>query len=368
MKSLYVAASSQHVGKTTSTLGLVSAFMKRGYRVGYCKPVGQKYLDVQDLRVDKDTLLFADLIHFDLDPSIHSPIILGKGATTRILDNPGKWDLESRILQASESLESTNDMVIYEGTGHPGVGSVAGLSNARVAKILDAGVIMVVPGGIGSTIDMLNMCLSLFREENVPVVGVIVNKVIPEKLEKITQYVKKWLDRQGLPLLGVMPYDQTLAYPVMKRVAESINGVVTHNPDRLTNQVEDILAGSLIDLKELKSFKDLLLVASVNSLDNALKKLHSISKMLNEGATPLSGIVATGEGSPGSDSLAYVKHHKIPLVRTSLDTYGSVLKISRIEVKINRNTPWKVSRAIDLIANNVRIDSLEQQLELTTSA
>ena len=161
MKSLYVAATSQHVGKTTSTLGLVSAFMKRGHRVGYCKPVGQKYLDVQDLRVDKDTLLFADLIHFDLDPGVHSPIILGQGATTKLLDNPGKIDLDSRILSASQTLEATNDIVIYEGTGHPGVGSIANLSNARVAKLVDAGVIMVVPGGIGSTIDMLNLCMSL---------------------------------------------------------------------------------------------------------------------------------------------------------------------------------------------------------------
>ena len=34
--------------------------------------------------------------------------------------------------------------MVYEGTGHPGVGSIVNLSNARVAKILEAGVIMVV--------------------------------------------------------------------------------------------------------------------------------------------------------------------------------------------------------------------------------
>ena len=60
-KSIYVAASSQHVGKTTSTLGLVSAFQDLGINVGYCKPVGQKFLELGNLRVDKDALLFADL-------------------------------------------------------------------------------------------------------------------------------------------------------------------------------------------------------------------------------------------------------------------------------------------------------------------
>ena len=361
-RSIYVAATSQHVGKTTTTLGLVSSFMRRGYNVGYCKPVGQKFLDIEDMRVDKDTLLFADLIHFDLNPSIHSPVIIGPGATAKFLDHPNQQALDEKVLRAAEEMSEMKELVIYEGTGHPGVGSVAGLSNARVARMVDAGVVMIVEGGIGSTIDMLNMTMSLFREEGVPIYGVILNKVIPEKTEKVKHYVGKWLESHNLPLLGVIPYDNTLAFPVMKSVADAINGLVTHNPDRLYNNVEDILAGSLIDLKELKSFKDLLLVVSVRSLDNALKKIQSISKMIDKEDTPISGIVATGQGAPSKESLQYIEDHRIPMVRTSLDTYGSVLKISSIEVKINRNTPWKVNRAIELIDEHVDIERLSESV------
>lgn len=355
-KSIYVAATSQHVGKTTSTLGLVSAFMKQGYSVGYCKPVGQKFLDVKNLRVDKDTILFADLIHFDIIPDIHSPVILGPGATSKYLDHPEKYPYEDKIRKASSKLVEENDLVIYEGTGHPGVGSVAGLSNAYVAKMLDAGVIMVVEGGIGSTIDKMHMCLSLFREQNVPILGVIVNKVIPEKRAKIERYLKRWMEPHQLRLLGLVPYDKSLAYPVMRTVTNSINGIVTHNADKLDNKVEDILAGSLIDLKELKTFNNLLLVVGARIIDSALKKIDTIAKMINIKHSPLSGIVATGQGTPGRDSLAYIHKHKIPLVRTNLDTYGSVLRISKIEVKINQNTPWKVLRAIELIGENVDLD------------
>lgn len=362
MHNLYMAATSQHVGKTTNTLGLVSAFMKRGFDVGYCKPVGQEFLDVEDLRVDKDTVLFADLIHFDLDPREHSPIIIGSGATTRLLDNPGTVDLEATILEAARLLQSHKELIIYEGTGHPGVGSVAGISNAHVAAILGAGVIMVVEGGIGSTIDKLNLSMALFREEKVPIIGIIVNKVIPDKIDKVRHYVGKWLASQDLPLLGVIPYDKTMAYPVMKSVADAIDGVVTHNHDQLYNKVEDILAGSLIDLKELKTFNDLLLVVSVRSLDGAINKIRSICEMMDKDEAPLAGIVATGDGSPGQECLDYIERHRIPLVRTSLDTYGSVLKISRIEVKINRNTPWKVNRAIELVSQNVDIDAILDQL------
>jgi len=195
-KNIYVAATSQHVGKTTSTLGLVSCFMKRGLKVGYCKPVGQKYLTIENLVVDKDTVLLADLINFKIVPEIHSPVILGPGATEKYLDDPSLVDLPATIYHAEKVLSQENELIIYEGTGHPGVGSVADLSNAKVAKMLNAGVVMIVEGGIGSTIDMLNMCLAIFREEQVPIIGVIINKVLPEKSAKVEKYVQKWLQKK----------------------------------------------------------------------------------------------------------------------------------------------------------------------------
>jgi len=52
------------------------------------------------------------------------------------------------------------------------------------------------------------------------------------------------------------------------------------------------------------------------------------------------------------------------MIRTELDTYGSVLQISKIEVKINRNTPWKVRRAIELVGEYVDIQMILERLGL----
>jgi hypothetical protein len=357
-RNLYVAATSQHVGKTTSTLGIVAALMKRGLNVGYCKPVGQKFLDIQNLRVDKDTILFSDLIAFEMIPELHSPIILGSGATEAFLDHPEQFDVNNRILHARKTLENLHEITIYEGTGHPGVGSIAEISNARVASLVNAGVIMVVEGGIGSTIDMLNMSLALFREENVPIVGVIINKVHPDKLDKVSHYVGKWLNSKNLPLLGLIPYEKTLAYPLIKSVCDVVKGVITYNADFAENRVESIIAGSLIDLKELKSSEDLLLVVDTRSINVAIKKIESMVANHNIDHCPLSGIVATGEGTMDKATIKYIEKNNIPLIRTELDTYGCVLKISKIEVKINRSTLWKVNMAIDLIRNNVDMERI----------
>lgn len=361
-KSIYVAATSQHVGKTTSTLGLVATFMKKGLKVGYCKPVGQKSLNYKNVEVDKDAVLFSDLMNFQIHSDIHSPVILGKGATAAFIDTPEQFNYEEKISFAAKHLEQENELVIYEGTGHPGVGSIVNLSNADVAKMTNAGVIMVVEGGIGSTIDMLSLCISKFQLEDVPIIGVIINKVKPDKIDKVKYYVGKYLASQGLPLLGVLPYDKSLAFPLITTVARAIRGNIEYNKEKSDNKVAEILPGSLINLQEFKNPKDSLLVVAADRLDVALKRVNTLSKILNLEKSPLSGIVATGKGEINDNSLAYIMEHQIPVIRTNLDTFGSVLKISRIEVKINLSTPWKVKRAIELIKENVNTEALLQRI------
>ncbi len=363
-KSLYVAATNQHVGKTTSTLGLVSIFKQRGINIGYCKPVGQRYLDLDNVRVDKDTLLFADLLGFDIIPDWHSPVILGPGATTAFLDEPSSFSFQDDIRKAAGYLTDHHEYVIYEGTGHPGVGSIVNLSNADVAKMVDASIIMIVEGGIGSTIDRLNVSIALFREAKVSILGVIVNKIQPDKMEKIKHYVGKKLDQMGLPLLGCVPYDEGLAHPIMRTINSAVSGTVIYNIDQMERQVEDIMAGSLIDANRLKSSKNILLVVGADRLNNAIHKVDLLSQVNDLPESPLAGIVATGEGSLNKQTIRYIEKNQIPTIRTHLDTYGSVIKISRIEVKINRHTPWKIKRAIELINDNVDLQMIIDSMEM----
>jgi len=364
-KSLYIAATNQHVGKTTSTLGLASVFRRKGINIGYCKPVGQQFLELESIRVDKDTLLFADLLGFEIVPQLHSPVILGAGATTAFLDNPSNYDFRENIRHAAQELQAKHDFVVFEGTGHPGVGSVVNLSNADVADMLGSSVIMIVEGGIGSTIDRLNVSLAMFREQNVPIMGVIVNKVHPDKLEKVGHYVGLKLKEMGLPLLGLMPYDESMAYPIISTVLDAVGGSVIENTDQMERQVEDIMAGSLIDLNRIKQAKNILLVVGADRANASLHKIDLLSQVNDLETSPLAGIVVTGEGQINEVSMEYIKKHRLPLIRTHLDTFGSVIKISKIEVKINLNTPWKIERAIHLIEKNVDLDQILDSMQLT---
>lgn len=370
MRPLYVAATGQHVGKTTSTLGLATNILDKGLNVGYCKPVGQKHVSINEQVVDKDVALFAQLLKFPIEASVHSSIVMEKGFTKMYLDNPDKYDLKSRILHSAGILGSRHEIVIYEGTGHPGVGSVANVSNADVARILKAGVIMVAEGGIGNTIDRLTLSIAQFRQYKVPILGVIVNKVLPEKLDQVQHYVGKKLNQINLELLGVVPFDKHLSFPIIQTIKHAIRGKFLFHEGKLGNRVESIIAGSLVDIEEFSTFSNLLLVVSFRRLDEAIQKVKSISRMKDLEKPPISGIIITGDGKHEKQSnisplcLRYIMDNEIPVISTELDTYGSVVKISRIEVKINTRTPWKTRRAIELIKENVDIDQILNKLEM----
>ncbi|MEL7342836.1 MAG: hypothetical protein AAGM67_20295, partial [Bacteroidota bacterium] len=172
-------------------------------------------------------------------------------------------------------------------------------------------------------------------------------------IEKVKHYVGGWLNDQGIPLLGILPYEEELGLPVMATIASATGARVLHNEDQLDNRVSDIIAGSLIDWKNRPDFCNQLLVVSHKRLGEAIKKIQQVGRLANLEKQPLSGIIITGEGELTGEPLDYVKEHKLPVLHALIDTYEAVIKISRIEVKINNRTPWKVKKAVDLFREHI---------------
>lgn len=220
MNGIFVSATRQHIGKTTVSLSLVNSFNKIFNTVGYIKPVGQNHIIENNIKIDKDVALFRrffDLTHCNY--SDMSPIIVDNNYTRYFIDRNVQdnilEDQKQKIVKSFTSISSKSDFTVVEGTGHNGVGSVIGLSNPAVASLLDLDILLVVNGGIGKSIDELELNKSLCEKENVNVRGVIVNKVIPEKYEQTKYYISKYLEKYDIPLVGIVPYVDGLDHPTL---------------------------------------------------------------------------------------------------------------------------------------------------------
>jgi dethiobiotin synthetase len=355
-KRLYVAAASQHVGKTTTTLGLLATLRSHGLDVGYCKPLGQQYVDYCGSRVDKDATLFASFLDFELQPQHHSPVIMGPGLVANYLDSPDGFDLSAQVEAAAQWLEERHDLVVYEGTGHPGVGSTLDLSNADVAQLLDASVVLVVEAGIGRTLDQLALTLALFAARKVPIAGVIVNKAKPSKIDKVTHYVGRYLAQRGIPLLGVIPYEAELALPMVHAVNRAVGGEVWLHPDQLHRPVRGILSSSSLEQANLNKPQQWLLVVSDRRAARTLARLRCLSATNGIDRSPLVGMVVAGaEPCLTREDLDYLSRYQIPVLITPLDTYEIVMAYGNIEVKMNAHTPWKMQRAVELFQQHSQV-------------
>ena len=159
-------------------------------RIGYIKPVGQELVRLPDDRkVDKDAMIVDRFSGIpDIDMNYVSPVQLASGFTKEYLasDHPELISdrLRNDILEAVSAIEHKS-VVIAEGTGHPGVGGIVGLSNAHVANLTGAQMLYLSGGGIGKAIDMLEVDLTFFMYHNVKMRGILFNKVFKSKIDQI---------------------------------------------------------------------------------------------------------------------------------------------------------------------------------------
>ncbi len=235
---VFIAGERQHAGKTVTSLGLISALCKHldPQDIGYFKPVGQEMVTLASgERIDKDVRIVKEFTGLDMpDMGMLSPVRVVSGVTRDYITGTNQKAItaqfEESILKTMESL-SHKKMIIAEGTGHPGVGSVVGLSNARVANMLGARILYLVGGGIGRTLDELEVDLSYFSHNNSKVTGVLFNKVLPDKVDMMREVItEEALDRifpewdPSLKVFGYMPKVKYLNNPSMQLISHSFKG------------------------------------------------------------------------------------------------------------------------------------------------
>lgn len=231
-KKIFIAATGQNCGKTTTCIGLMHLALKKYRRIGFIKPLGPKPTSFRRCIVDKDAALIAQVFELEKNLRWMSPVVVHPDTTRRVVDGEiSPHDFQEQIMLAYEKLEQSCDFIIIEGSGHPGVGSVMKMSNARIAGMLDAPVLMVTGGGLGNVVDNICMGLALFEKEGVEVRAVLANKLVPEKRDRILDYLTRALADYQMKVIGGVDYHPVLANPTLRRVSKLL-GLPIHGNRR----------------------------------------------------------------------------------------------------------------------------------------
>jgi BioD-like phosphotransacetylase family protein len=292
------------------------------------------------------------------EPYFLSPIAIERGFTQKFINHPDVKPLEKEILRCRDELLKAHPMIIIEGTGHAGVGSCFGLSNARVAQLLGAKVVIVTSGGIGRPLDEIALSLALFKDFDVDVLGVIVNKVLVEKYDKIKDTVGKGLKLLGTRLLGAIPYDHSLTTFTVGQLAEEFNYQVLCGHDALSNMIQDTVIAAMEPQNVLKYIRtNTLIITPGDRVDNILVSLLILSRDTTNG-----GIILTGGFEPHPTIEPLLKSSRIPVLMSNEDTFKVSARMKDIGFKIRSYDTAKVNRLHQLVAEYVDTETILKSL------
>ncbi len=361
-KKLFIAATGQHCGKTTISLSLMHLALQHYERVGYIKPLGPKCQEFNGVIADKDAVLMARVFGQEERIALMSPLVLGKGATRRFLDGElyREWAAE-KILSASRELEAECDLLLSEGAGHGGVGSVIGLNNAEMAKMLDAPVVMVAGGGIGNVVDSVRLNLALYEQEGVSVRMLLVNKLIAEKRHSSLAYLEKYFGPKGIKVCGAFDYSPVLANPTLQNLSRLLAHPLHGDLSKRQRIIHHIQLGAASSQKVIDNLQDSSLLITTSSRDELLVTLSSLYN-IPAYHRQIAGIVIPGHAPVSAITQRIIDDSGIPYIRVEQTTAEIFTALSAHVSKITAEDTEKISLITGQAEQTIDFNAIEHIL------
>ena len=363
-RKVFVAATGQNSGKTTTSLSLMYMARKKYGRVGFIKPLGPKPIVARNGMVaDKDAALMAEVFGLEDDLPLMSPLVLHPGDTQKFLDGElSRAAMGQKMFDAIAELDRKNDFLIIEGAGHTGVGSVLGFSNARVAKEAGAPVVMVTGGGVGNVVDSAYMNLALFQKEQAEVRAILVNKIIPEKREKTMRYLGLAFEPEALKVIGGFNYQPILANPTLRRLSQVLDVELNGKKDTAGQIVHHVQIGSAATQRVTELLKESSLVTVTSSRDELLVTLANIYN-LPEYRHLIAGLVIPGVAKISAITQKILDNSDIPYMRTTRTTADVFNTINDDVSKLNAMDTQKIDLIMDLADKRFEFDAIDSLLD-----
>lgn len=361
-RKIFVAATGQHSGKTTTSLSLMHLARKKYGRVGFIKPLGPKPCSYRGRTMDMDAALIAEIYGLDEDLPFMSPVVLPPGATKQVLEGRIDSDgLLAAMKAATAELEQRCDFLVIEGSGHSGVGTVIGMSNARVARELDAPVMIISGGGIGNVVDNVALNLAMFRQEGVAVRLVLANKLLPAKRQESLHYLQLAFGKLGVTVWGGFNYSPILANPTLSRIAKILDRPLKGDAAAASRIIHHVQLGAASTQRVADLLEESSLVLVNSTRDELLVMLASLYRH-PEHRNKIAGLVIPGLQPVSTITQMIIDGSGIPYVRTEITNAEAFTTVSSDVSKITAEDAEKLAMVRQLAEAELDFDAIDALL------
>ncbi|MDK2893145.1 phosphotransacetylase family protein [Methanohalophilus sp.] len=355
MGSILISSSEQYSGKSSLCIGLAVILKKRGFSVGYMKPVGNLLVEVDGTLSDEDSEQALQILGLADDRHYITPVILTENLIEDALhDEDGH--LEERILHAYSQIAEGKDAILIEGSGGIGGGIMYNLSDPHVASILHTRILLVTRYDSIQAIDRILCDIKLIPDSQM-LAGVILNEVEENDLKQVREQVVPFLKRKEIKVHGIIPKDRTLRSVSISEIVENLHGDVLSGTENLGKLVDHYLVGAMEVNSAIKYFRRTPNSVVITGGDRSDLQMAAIE-------AGVKALVLTGNLRPSEAVLGSADEAGVPIVLVREDTMSTIERMESLigHIRIGQNA--KLSRIVELIEDNVDIDAIISTMDI----
>ncbi|GGL23132.1 hypothetical protein GCM10009037_03210 [Halarchaeum grantii] len=344
-----VASTEASTGKTAVSLALAASARDDGRTVGYMKPKGTRLRSAVGKTLDEDPMLAHDLLDLDatvadMEPIVYSPTFVANA----VRGGEDEAALHERVRDAYETLADGCETFLVEGADGVSTGRVVGLDEPAVAELLDAEVVLLAryrePGDVDDVLAAADAFGDRLR-------GVLFNAVADADHDTVAEDVAACLEREGVPVLGVLPRVHDLAGVSVADLADELGGrVVTDAGGDIF--VERFLVGAMSGESALGHFRRTKDAAVVTGGDRADVQAAALE------APGVNALVLTGGYEPSGAVAGRAERAGVPIVVVDGDTRATVERVESVVSGGRTRNARTVERMRELLADHADVAHL----------
>jgi phosphate acetyltransferase len=334
-QNLYVTATEPFSGKSTICVGLLELFRDHGDKIGYLKPIGQRFRAKETQ--DEDIELIRRVFHIETDPKWMNPV--GIEEARDYIARGRQEELMERIREAYRAVATDADIVLIEGTDYQGMMVAFEFDiNAQISKILDAPIILVARGTDQTPEEIQTKCAASkesFDAQGCDVLGIVINNAEEAAIPDIKATLQDWLKSENLNLFGILPRNKVLGMPRIGEIAAKIGAKCIFGHEYLDNLAGEPGIAAMLIGNALNHIKEGHLVITPGDRDDII--LGMMISRVSSSHPNISGIVITGGLEP-SDSvkklIGGLSGFHIPILAADEPTYEVALAVRDMPVSL----------------------------------
>lgn len=351
-KNVLIGSIESYSGKSATVLGLALQLRSQGLDVAYAKPIGTCPSEIDD-NIDEDVRFISQTLELSPDRVRPTLFSLDEATITQQLSNE-KLIASSEVERVLES--QGEDILLIEGPGDLAEGTLFGLSLPDLAQMSQASVILVARYHSALVVDKL---LAAKQKLGDKLLGVVINDVPTELMEKALNSVRACLERHNIPVFGILPRTAIMRSVSVEALVHHLKADILNSPERIDQiMVEEISIGAMNANSALRYFNrahNMVVVTGGDRFDIQMAALESSTQCL----------VLTGRLAPRTDILDRANDLEVPILSVDLDTLTTVEFIEQAFDQVRLHEPIKVECIGHLMAQHVDTDRLLASLGLS---